>query len=269
MRTEIVVVKDFYQDPGSVAEYAYCQKFYNPWFDNLKGSSAPEYVKNALWLASFWKKATTCPFKSSPFLISALEEITGEEIDLEYWNKDFPENFADGTVISPRPDVIDPTKEPRWDNLDCSCRWNCVFHVKLHKQSLGEGVHNHVTDAWNSVGEAGWAGTIYLNKDAPRDSGLKLWENKHGDNFEWMTDKGRWELSDDFANVYNRLILCRGNLPHSGGSGFGDSLRTGRLFQTFFFKTKGPKSRVANLRIGRDLGVALYNKAPWKPVEIF
>jgi hypothetical protein len=51
-----------------------------------------------------------------------------------------------------------------------------------------------------------------------------------------MTGRRNWELVDSYGNVPNRLILTRGNVPHSGSRGWGDSLQSGRIFQTFFFK---------------------------------
>jgi hypothetical protein len=53
-----------------------------------------------------------------------------------------------------------------------------------------------------------------------------------------MTPAENWELVDDLANVPNRLILHRGNLPHSGTAGWGETPDEGRLFQTFFFKVR-------------------------------
>ena len=244
MRIETIIVNDFYENPEEVTNYAQSLQYYNPWANNERGSSSPDDMKNAKWHASFFKPASECPFKSSRSFIKSLEEITSEEMDLEHWNAGFPENPLDGGVISPRPDLKEPSKRASWDNIDgkSSCRWNCVFHVKFSAQPLGTGVHNHVTDTWNSVGADGWAGLIYLNPDAPRDSGLKTFNNKFGNNYEWYTEPNRWQLLDDYANVYNRLILVRGSVPHVGGSGFGDSIKNGRFYQTLFFKTKKVKT---------------------------
>jgi hypothetical protein len=241
MKREIIAVNNFYENPEEVVRYAMSLKYYNPWIYNQKGSSVPEDMIRAVTRVSFFRKAKDCPFKSSKKFISTLEQIVGEEIDLDHWNKDFPENPIDGTLITPRPDLIDPTKPESFDNLapdSTSCRWNCIFQVKHLKHEPGTEIHNHTRDIWNSVGLDGWTGLIYLNEDAPRDSGLKTWKNKYNNNFEYRTSADRWELIDDFANVYNRLILIRGDMPHVGGSGWGDNLNNGRLFQTLFFKTK-------------------------------
>ena len=40
------------------------------------------------------------------------------------------------------------------------------------------------------------------------------------------------------SSVFNRLILLRGDIFHSGAVGYGDSPENGRMIQTFFFKEK-------------------------------
>ena len=241
MKKDVIIVNNFYENPEEVIRYAMSLKYYNPWARNQMGSSAPEDMVNTATRVSFFKKAKECPFKSSKEFIGALEKITGEEIDLDHWNKDFPENPEDGTELQNRFDLIDPNKKTTFDNLvpnAVSCRWNCVFQVKHIRHQKNELIHNHVRDTWNSVGLSGWTGLIYLNKDAPRDAGLATYKNIKGDHYEWMSAPENWELVDDYANVYNRLILLRGLVPHVGAAGWGNTLKNGRLYQTLFFKTK-------------------------------
>jgi hypothetical protein len=225
MRTNLLIVEDFYADPAAVRKYALSRSYYHPYQpDDLirRGTARPN------WFASDFLDAGECPFKSSTALIERLEAITGERIDIDHWKRSFPVD-SEGKAAE------------RCAAVEHSCLWNCCFHVKPGvPQALGEGVHNHVTDTWNSVGPDGWAGIIYLSPDAPLEGGLKLWRNKRGGHdFDWMTPADNWTLIDDIGNVYNRLVLARGDLPHSGSAGWGDTVATGRLFQTFFFKTTG------------------------------
>jgi hypothetical protein len=102
-----------------------------------------------------------------------------------------------------------------------------------------------------------WAGVIYLTPDAPlsagtgiykhKNSGLKSWVFAHHTEEEnlktniWSTDYydyTKWELVDKIGNVYNRLILYRGDLFHVSLDYFGKDINDGRLFQTFFFDTE-------------------------------
>jgi hypothetical protein len=150
-----------------------------------------------------------------------------ESIDVEHWRGDYPVDAASKPIAMPGAGIH-------------TCLWNCCFHVKPENdQRLGDGVHNHVTDSWNSVGPDGWAGIIYLNPVAPLSGGLNLWRNIYPENnFDWMTPAREWELVDSLGNVCNRLVLVRGDVPHSGAGGWGERLEDGRMYQTFFFRTK-------------------------------
>jgi len=229
MRKSIIAVDNFYSDPSSVIAYAIRQKYYFPYDDD---HDVVDKKKDFHWKASWFKSANQCPFKSSELLIKKLEEITGDEIDRVHWNSDFP-IAKDGKGI-PEDGMGNPADFPN----SYSCLWNCSFHLKNDVgQQLGDGVHSHVTDRWNSVGINGWAGVIYLNPYAPIHGGLNLWRNANpAKNFDWMTPKENWIQLDSLGNIFNRLILVRGNMPHSGANGWGPDLKTGRLYQTFFFK---------------------------------
>jgi hypothetical protein len=226
-RRSIIVVEDFYSDPAAVREYALRQKYYMPY---AKKNITLQGEKKVRWLTSWYKEFDECPFKSSGMLIRRLEDIVGEKIDLEHWNGQYP--------------VDEHSIPQRGQPPHNTCLWNCGFHVKLDiGQQMGGGVHNHVTDIWNSVGYNGWAGLIYLVDGAPIDGGLNLWKNINPENtFDWMSSADNWIALDRFANLYNRLVLVRGNIPHSGANGWGDSVENGRMFQTFFFKTKSHDS---------------------------
>jgi hypothetical protein len=241
MNKSIVVVDEFYADPAAVTRYALKQQYYYPYQsdeDVESGRASPK------WLSSRFREASDCPFKSSRRLMDALSSITGEAIDLRHWNASFPTR-------------VDGKARPDCELYERSCLWNCAFHLKPKTdQQLGEGVHNHVTDIWNGVGEMGWAGIVYLAIDAPLGAGLKLWRNRDPRRqYDWMTPKEHWELIDDMGNVYNRLILVRGSIPHSGAAGWGSTLRDGRLYQTFFFRVgDGESTRQARPLVLDKLG---------------
>jgi hypothetical protein len=224
MRASLVIADDFYKNPDEVREYALNQRYYYPY-------QADDDVQRGRvrfsWMTSWFRQASECPFKSSTALIDRLELLTGDQIDMDHWKMDFPID-DEGKAAANCGEVAK------------SCLWNCCFHFKPdNRQELGEGVHNHVTDRWNEVGPDGWAGLIYLSRNAPLSGGLKLWRNRNPQRvYDWMTPKENWDMVDDIGNVYNRLILCRGNVPHSGAAGWGTKLENGRLYQTFFFKVK-------------------------------
>ena len=231
MRTDIIVVDNFFEDPAALRDYALHQSFYYPYglVPHADGTRRP------IWMASRFKRAEDCPLKSSKELIARLEEITDEQIDLEFWRADFPTD-REGM----------PTADHRLVGQRGSL-WNCCFHCKPDtNEQLGTGIHNHVVDTWNAVGPHGWSGVVYVNDNARASvsSGLKLWRNRDpGRNGDWMTPSGQWDLVNSIGNISNRLILYRGNLPHSGSPGWGDGLASGRLCLTLYFKTLDPLRR--------------------------
>jgi len=230
MRTSLIVVDNFYKDPMLVRDYGLRQKYYYPYQADEEISSGRASVK---WMASWFKEWSECPFKSSRKLIETFEVLTGDKIDMDHWKLSFPTD-TEGKAVS------------YCQEVERTCLWNCCFHLKPKTyQPAGEGVHNHVTDIWNSVGINGWAGLIYLSLNAELNGGLKLWQNRDpARNYDWMTPRENWELVDELGHVFNRLILTRGNVPHSGAAGWGSNLENGRFYQTFFFKVLD--SRMAN-----------------------
>jgi hypothetical protein len=102
-----------------------------------------------------------------------------------------------------------------------------------------------------------WAGVCYLTPNAPLSSGTGLFKHKktgltmapkNPDGTYNMTilneiykdsqDMTKWELVDRIGNVYNRLVLYRGDHFHISMDYFGQDINDGRLFQTFFFDTE-------------------------------
>ena len=87
------------------------------------------------------------------------------------------------------------------------------------------------SETWVHKDESKWAGVLYLTPDAPTEAGTGIFKDLGNNDFE---------LVDAVANVYNRLILYRGDAYHrSLLSGFGNTLETGRLTQVFFFDLEG------------------------------
>ena len=102
-----------------------------------------------------------------------------------------------------------------------------------------------------------WAAVCYLTPDAPLSGGTGLFKHKPtgltmapkledgsyddellGQIYKDSQDMTKWELVDRIGNVYNRLIMYRGDHFHMSLDYFGQDLYDGRLFQTFFFNTE-------------------------------
>ena len=96
-----------------------------------------------------------------------------------------------------------------------------------------------------------WAAVCYLTPNAPFESGTGLYRHKETGLYspiedekimkiinEDSQDMTKWEELDVVGNVYNRLVMYRGNRFHCSRNYFGQDKYTGRLFQTFFFSTE-------------------------------
>ncbi|HEV3059691.1 MAG TPA: hypothetical protein VGY48_15680 [Vicinamibacterales bacterium] len=90
-----------------------------------------------------------------------------------------------------------------------------------------------------------YAGIIFLTPDAPPAAGTTLYRSKASKQRRFVDDPSMfaggfydstlWETVDVIGNVYNRLVLWRGDLVHSASCYFGQTVDNARLFQMFFF----------------------------------
>tara|TARA_B110000196_G_C21000203_1_gene592564 strand:- start:41 stop:604 length:564 start_codon:yes stop_codon:yes gene_type:complete len=105
--------------------------------------------------------------------------------------------------------------------------------------------------SWVHYDKDAWAGVVYLTPNAPLSAGTGFFQHKEHkvlttpDNLlikEQLDIEGqditKWDLALTVGNVFNRLVLYRGNQYHMSLDYFGNSLHTGRLFQTLFFDTE-------------------------------
>ena len=109
-------------------------------------------------------------------------------------------------------------KEIIWDwTQDTLCFQSCMEGTEtwVHKDSQGE-----------NQGE--WAAVLYLTPNPVLDSGTGIFESPDHD------------MNIGVGNVYNRLVAYRGKVLYHRSivPGFGNTLETSRLTQTFFFDIK-------------------------------
>ena len=95
-------------------------------------------------------------------------------------------------------------------------------------QSCMEGTETwiHVDSQAENQGE--WAAVLYLTPNPVLDSGTGIFESPDHD------------MNIGVGNVYNRLVAYRGKVLYHRSivPGFGNTLETSRLTQTFFFDIK-------------------------------
>lgn len=125
-------------------------------------------------------------------------------------------------------------------------------------------------DSWIHRDTTDWAGVLFLSDDdAPGAAGLTLYRHAStralgSAGYDPKTvaaldadapDASKWEVSSTIGNVFNRLVLFRGDQFHKSSAYFGDSKATGRLFQVFFFNTTSPPLLRWSLNVPRVLVV--------------
>ena len=96
------------------------------------------------------------------------------------------------------------------------------------------------SETWIHHDETEWAGVLYLTPEAPVGSGTAIYRHVVSGIFQGPADvdvkDNNWEIITAIGNIYNRMILYKGNMFHrSLISGFGKDKSSGRLTQTFFF----------------------------------
>ena len=133
--------------------------------------------------------------------------------EVTWWGGDYTGSFQYTTA-----------KDRSWIHADSTTDWAAVCYLTPNAPiSAGTGIFKHK--------ETGWMHYDYKREN---ESGYKE-SAPSGDD---MQDYTKWDMVDRIGNMYNRLIMYRGDLFHVSLDYFGRDLQTGRLFQTFFFNTE-------------------------------
>ena len=108
-------------------------------------------------------------------------------------------------------------------------------------------VHSDNVNKNYVIEENRWGGVLYLTPDAPLEAGTSFYRSKLNNSIynhnndelnQYSQDMTKWEVASEVKNIYNRLILFRGDQWHSSTTYFGQDHETGRLTQVFFFHTE-------------------------------
>jgi hypothetical protein len=145
-------------------------------------------------------------------------------------------------------DIIQSAVEPLAGKITT---WETEYTGSFQYTTARDRSWIHADDGCN------WAGVCYLTPNAPITSGTGLFQHRatgllraprlqdgsiDNDLLDQIyldaQDMTKWQMHQMIGNVYNRLILYRGDLFHTSLDYFGQDLHTGRLFQTFFFSTE-------------------------------
>jgi len=200
-KTSLIVVDNFYEDPDSIFDDLFSGGFHHA-YPPLDESIGYQSSSRDQWYASSHTE-------KSDWIRHKFENIINKKIDKPFW--------------------------------DTNIHWNGRFLVKLKDAGMSFHCHDNesrgLTDG-NDVGPDGWSAVIFMNKKTPIEQGF----------FTAITDEKNIPLNSIFlnpddvvydsiiGNVYNRCVLFRGNIFHTGAGGMGDKIENARIVQGFFFK---------------------------------
>ena len=192
------VIDDFYEDPDAVREFALQQEFGEGGIGN-----------------GFIGRRTHQQFLF-PGLKERFEDIMGKEIT--HWEY-HSENGKFQNCIAGEP-ITWHCDSQKWGGLlylSPNPPFRCGTSLYAHK-------HNRARSFYDKDYEVEW-------RVPPENGEPVLYGGEHfdGSNFEPV---------DVMGNVYNRLIIFDASCIHAASEYFGYNLKTGRLWQMFFFDTK-------------------------------
>lgn len=201
MEVNLIVVDNFYQDPQQVREFALSQEF------GVRGNYPGNRTKS---------------FLNDDLKFHINQIIEPHDGKITYWGGN-----SDGDYSYTGAFQLTTSEDRTWIHADQS------------------------TD---------WAAVCYLTPDAPHTGGTGLFRHKesglyksprdvNGNRVDYdhelmkpltndFQDYTKWERVDTVGNVFNRIVLYRGDIFHASLDYFGHDEETGRLFQTFFFSTE-------------------------------
>lgn len=218
----IVVVDDFYHDPGSIRELA-LQKRFEPYYPPSAERVGKEIARQYQGQEGLWS--------STAFVVFLGQTIKKPFIGERYNPAPVRERLAQVVGENVNPDT--------WDEY--GDHWNGAFHLIDSGWKSGRGfIHHHYKKG--DVEPRGWSGLVYLSPDAPPSSGTSIWrETKtglcvvgYGARFD--PNVSNFDLALFVENRFNRLVPFRENVLHRAEHGFGHGMNA-RLTQTFFFRT--------------------------------
>jgi hypothetical protein len=183
MKTNMIVIDDFYNNPDEVRNFALSQEF--DVTGNWPGSRTKTFINES----------------TKETIQKILQDVSGNVTDWQA-NDGYTGSFQ-----------LTTSMDRSW-------------------------IH---ADSYNT-----WAGVLYLTPDAPLSGGTGIFRYKKtgsmmedGTDLSGVTqDMTKWELVDRVGNIYNRLVLYRGNNYHMSLDYFGKDKEDGRLFQLFFITTE-------------------------------
>jgi len=201
MTTNLIIVDDIYEDPDEVRNFALNQDF------NVKGNYPGR--------------------RTTSFLNEEMKEFISDFIrphagEVTYWGGDDENGYGYTGAFQ-----LTYASDRTWIHADQTTKWAGLIYLTPNAPHTGgTGLFRHKEKGWYKTPKDNNGNTVMY--DHPT-----MVEINHD-----FQDYTKWDLVDVIGNVYNRLVLYRGDIFHASLDYFGHTPESGRLFQTFFFSTE-------------------------------
>ena len=200
MEVNVIIIDNFYQDPDEVREFALSQEFGVR--GNYPGNRTESFLNDEL----------------KHYINSIIEPHDGK---ITYWGANDGQDMYTGAF------QITTSADRTWIHSDSTTGWAGVCYLSPNAPHTGgTGLFRH-----KETGVYREPRDVNGERASFNEEPLSLMENDY-------QDYTKWELVDTVGNVYNRLVLYRGDIFHASLDYFGHDNESGRLFQTFFFSTE-------------------------------
>tara|TARA_Y100001938_G_scaffold79364_1_gene109608 strand:+ start:410 stop:1030 length:621 start_codon:yes stop_codon:yes gene_type:complete len=200
-KVSLIVVDNFYENPDSIFDNLFNSGFHRA-YPPIDSTVGYQNRNRDQWFASN-------NTDKSDWIREKFENIISKKIDKPFW--------------------------------DSSIHWNGRFLVKLENAGMHFHCHDNNSrglEDGNDVGPDGWSAVIFMNKKNPIDQGFftALVDKKNIPSDSIFLNPDHVIYDSVIGNVYNRCVLFRGNIFHTGAGGMGNEIEDGRIIQGFFFK---------------------------------
>ena len=203
MRSECIVINDFYDNPDEIRKYALKDDWYQPYGEESPWHSSQNVYKPDFIINKFFSNLNT-------------------NIDLNHWNNDTEYNGRFHTKL----ENVGMGYHDHVIDLDFNGvgkdGWSCVVFLNP-LTPIEQGIFTAKPKSKPKLRPG--KNNIFLD-DYPNEC-----KGRHCD-----INHMHYEHDIFIGNVYNRAVAFRGDIWHTGSPGFGYLIENGRMIQTFFFK---------------------------------
>ena len=209
--TNAFVVDNFHPKPYELREFALKQDFNVD--GNYPGHRTRSFLKDSDYPVGL------CPFPPENGYVSTMQQLLADIVrpvagEVTWWGDEEYSGAFQYTT----------SKDRSWIHVDQTTSWAGVLYLTPNAPvTSGTGLFKHKLTGWTTEP---YFDSGEVNQNLKDLMYLDAW------------DMTKWEMHTMVGNVFNRLVLYKANQWHQSLDYFGNDMRDGRLFMTFFFNTE-------------------------------